>query len=454
MIDLQLILDADKRVQVGNFFVTANDYPTALSMFESALDVAPQDMDALCNFAYMLLKTKQVPRAEFWIREALKLQPEHAHALGIYALIAQASPNSDRYDIASMLFERALRIEPNDVTRLVNYAYMLQLIGDYPRALEMYTRARDINTLDMHARFHRAMCLMTMAHNREQWKEALDEYEIRHILYGSGNPITGGPMYTGLEESEGKTLLIVCEQGIGDAVMMARYARMLKLHDAFRFKRVYLLCRPEWVGLLSHVASVDGVYSDPASVPAHDFYVPAFSLLRATAHPTFRMPISPYLRGVADSNLPDTGKLKIGLCWQGNPRHDNDKYRSIGADIFCETFADIEGAEFYGLQKPEDNRFRLDFVKDAPVSSLETLASVISDMDLVVTVDTSVLHIAGAMGVPVFGLIPSNPDWRWGTGGYATDWYPSAKLFRATEPLAWKGVLRAVRDHVERFVEE
>ncbi len=459
MIDLHTVLDADKRVRVGNFFVTLNDLDTSLSMFESANEIAPRDMNALCNSAYVLNKKKRHLEAELKIKRALEIDPEHAHALGIYALIAQeTAPNnlnsSNNFHAARVLFEHSLKNAPNDVTTLLNYAYMLQLVGDYPRALEIYTRARDLNIMDISTRFQRSMCLLTLAKTPEEWRQALDEYEIRHLLYNSAAPQRGKPMYVGDDGESGKTLLITSEQGIGDSVMMARYARHLK--RGCTFNKVYLLVRKPWKAMMALIDGVDGVYGDINEVPEFDYFVPSMSLLRVEKYPSVKPSNAPYMRSISNlCRVPETGKVKIGLCWQGNRDHGNDRWRSISPDVFCDPFADMDGeAEFYSLQIPEENRFKPDFVKDVNISSLSRLAGVIGCMDLVVTVDTAILHIAGAQGIPTYALIAVNCDWRWQLESPRTEWYPSVTLFRSQEPLGWKPVLKRVRAMVETFIQE
>ena len=444
MIDLNKILsDTIKRVDVGNFYTNKQDLDTGIGMFESALDINPKDINALCNGAFVLMKQLKMDRARKWIRQAIHYHPDHPHSYGIAALISQ---QENEWNLARDMFEHSLSIDPNNVTTLLNYAYLLQIVGDFKKALTIYTKARDLDPLDVNTRFQRAMCILTLANNMEQWREGWGEYELRHALYSSVT-IPNKPVYTG--QDGGGSLLMIAEQGIGDAVMTARYARWLKNQGIF--KKVFVLCLEAWVELLSRISGVDAAASDVSKLPEFDYTVKMMSLMRADDYPKFIPDNSPYLRSDAELTF-KPGKLKIGLCWQGNPAHGNDKYRSIGPDAFCDAFAGIEGVEFYSLHQPEVSKIRPDFVMDLSVNTLGHLADKIGQMDLVITVDTAHLHIAGAMGIPVFGLIASNPDFRWQGTGSKTDWYPSATLFRAMEPLKWSGVLAEVRAKVIKFI--
>lgn len=451
MIDLNQAMDVNARILSGNFFVSQNDLKTSLALFQSALELEPFNMSALCNTAYILMKDRQLLAAESYIKTALTFSPDHPHALGIYALIAQESPNEGRFESARMLFEHSLRGDPANSTTLLNYAYMLQVVGDFPRALEIYTQARDRNVLDLSARFQRSMCMMTLAETPEQWREALREYEIRHLLLSTRAPNNGSAVFTGEDVEFGKSLLIVCEQGVGDSVMMGRYVRKMKP----LFKNVYLFCQESWVGLLDRIVGVDGVFSDIAAVPPHDYYIQSMSLLLAEHYPVWKPSPAPYLQRSSPSlwDGSTSGRVRIGVCWQGNPAHGNDRWRSVGPDLFCDAFADVD-ADFYSLHTPEVNRFCPDFIEQLDIQTLPRLADFIQAMDMVITVDTAILHIAGALGVPTYALIPTNCDWRWGWKGDSTDWYPSVTLFRASEPLGWKSVLGSVRNRVDVFVDE
>lgn len=452
MTDLNSAFDCVRRIQTGTFWASQQDLILAQKLFESALDMDPVNIAALNNTAFLLLKRKELEKAQEMMSRALAVDPEHPHTLGIAALLAQEIPQENRFEKARELFEKSLKNNPADVTVHLNYAYMLQVVGDYHRALEIYTRARDLNVMDMSARFQRSLCLMTLAETPQQWKEALDEYEIRHLIYNTGGPQRGKAMYTGREVGLGHGgLLITCEQGIGDAVMCARYARYLK--ESGVFKNIYMLCLPPWVDLMGRMEGVDGVYTTAKDAPEFDYFVPSMSLMRAEGYPTIQPPSTPYLKHSENFEFGSFGssKLKVGLAWAGNPQHGNDRWRSIGPDLFSDAFAGVDGVSFYSLHQQETNRFKPEFVHDCNVSTLGSLADVIQSMDLIVTVDTSILHIAGASGVPTFGLLASNPDFRWGHKGLDTSWYPSVRLLRADKPLNWKPVLDRAAKKVEMF---
>ncbi len=454
-VDLAQLLDVPKRVEVAGGYVLKGDYATALALCESVLELDPDNVAACVNGAFVLFKQGNFARAAAWIARGLRLEPENPVAWNISAQIEQAF---ERYDIACIFFEKTIALAPARQEFYLNYGYLLQLIADYPKAYGIYTKARDLDVLNFNTRFQRALCMMTLARTQEEWTLALDEYEVRHLLYNTGGRGIGQPkpLFTGDKPVTGQAILIATEQGVGDAVMTGRYARYLKRAGA---KAVYLFCgNPAWVELMATIDDVDGVFSDPDRLPYYDCFIPAMSLLRVTGYPTVQASNEPYLRppkpGTANHiSLPAfSGKPRVGLCWAGNPAHGNDRYRSIGPELFgCHLERLARDVDFFSLH--QDAIARPDFVKPGGAETLIQLAGLIGGMDLVVSVDTAQAHIAGAMGKRTFALLSRGVDWRWGmdTGALdRTDWYPSVRLFRAAQPLQWGPVLDRVASSVER----
>ena len=441
MIDLNEVLDTTgKRIELGVYCVARGDKQTGLSLFQSASDLEPDNIEALVNTAAVLIGMKEYEAAEVFTRRALKVDPNHAHVLGTMAQIEQQKGD---YVAAKQYFCESLKSDQNNATTLLNYAYMLQLGGDFYGALSAYTRVRDINPMDFSARFQRSMCMLTIADSPDEWREALDEYEIRRMLMKFA-AVSPTPQYTGQIDTKAAVLLI-CEQGLGDAVMMARYIRQLV---GERVGRVYIHCNKNWVWLMSKVEGVSGVFSDISEVPPHDYHMPMMSLMRAGFTPSRFYDKAKYLKVYSAGQNQD--KYKIGLCWQGNPEHGNDRYRSIHSTEFWKYLGGIENVEFISLQTPEVNAVSMPpVVTEANLPTVQKLAETIAGLDMVVTVDTAILHIAGALGIPTIALIPSNPDWRWRTVDAATPWYPTVQLVRAKRPLDWDDALEKAAQKVK-----
>lgn len=447
MIDLNTLLTASDCVDLGNAFAIQKDFPKAILLQEAAIEHDPACFAAYCNQANIYYKQGRFILAKERADKAMRVAT--APNSRVHNILASIAQDTGDFAEARRQFDISFEIEPANKETLVNFGYFCQLTGQAQAALDSYSKARNIDRMDMQCRLNRAMTMMLLGHddmdNQPLWDEALSEYDVRNVVHNLKMPDTGKAMYTGQLVPAG-ALLIVAEQGIGDMVMMGRYVRRMKE----KISRVYILCDDHCFGLFNRIADVDGVFvrSEVDQLPEYDYHVPAISLLRLEGYPGVRADNSPYLKPCLHgiNGYFSRGKFKIGLAWSGSKAHENDRYRSIPMELFEAAFKDlasIDDMQFYSLQQPEITPPY--FAEDARVTSLGRLGCAIGNMDLVVTIDSAPLHIAGAMGVPTIGLIPQNPDWRWGTKGETTEWYPSVRLVRSTEPLQWEPVMQEAR---------
>lgn len=253
-----------------------------------------------------------------------------------------------------------------------------------------------------------------------RYAEGVDGYELRH-LFGSGAlPDVPWPSWRG-EDLNGRRLVIFPEQGFGDAIQFARFAPMLRQAGA----DVTLLCRPPLERLFSSLGVRVVAASGAADFPEPDYWVRSNSLLRCAGAVANDVPGAPYL----DATPREWGG--VGVVGRGNPRHHNDASRSLPPELEGRLLA-LPGAKNLS---PDITGAR-DF---------QDTADIIAGLDLVITVDTSVAHLAGALGKPVWIMLPEhNTDWRWMRGRSDSPWYPSARLYRQPSPGDWGSVVRAV----------
>jgi len=236
----------------------------------------------------------------------------------------------------------------------------------------------------------------------------------------SGGPTLSFPEWRG-EPLAGRSILIWPEQGFGDQIMFARFAAPLVAAGA----QVTMLTPPPLMELLSPLPVTRLAAAGSVAIPRHDFWIMAGSIPGRLGIDLRRLPAEPYLPGRAD------GK-GIGVAWRGDPRHHNDQHRSLPPDL-GHALVSLPGARSL---LPEDSGAR-DF---------RETAAMIDALALVITVDTSIAHLAGAMGKPVWILLPhANPDWRWMRAHSDSPWYPSARLFRQPAPETWPSVISDVR---------
>jgi len=268
------------------------------------------------------------------------------------------------------------------------------------------------------------------------------------------------PLWLGAERIDGTTMLLHHEQGLGDAIRFCRYVPLV----AARGARVIIEVEEPLRQLMSGLAGVSHCVSKGEALPDFDLHCPLLSLPLAFETRLDTIPsTTPYLRAPAhgqdwEARLGPKDRPRIGLVWSGNPRHRDDRKRSIELNALSPLF-DV-AATFVSLQK--DLRAgdeavlmeRSDIIKlGQSLGSFADTAALLSHLDLVISVDTSVAHLAGAFGRPVWVLLPLVPDWRWLLDRDDSPWYPTARLFRQTDTSDWRGVVKRVRTALHDLVE-
>jgi hypothetical protein len=267
-------------------------------------------------------------------------------------------------------------------------------------------------------------------------------------------------LWTGDDEIRGKRLLLIAEQGFGDTIMAVRYARLA----AERGATVILEAPPALRSLLEPLDGAHEIVTQGDALPDFDLYCPLLSLPRAFRTTIDTIPAEMRYLAAPTSHvavwrdrLGQLTGLRIGLVWAGNPQHVNDQRRSVGLRRLLPLLAE-RGASFIALQKDLqagdaqllDAEPRLIHAGN-DLASYNDTAAVISLLDLVISVDTSVAHLAGALGKPVWILLPSNPDWRWLLDRDDSPWYPTARLFRQAVRDDWDGVVERVKVEIGRL---
>jgi hypothetical protein len=255
-----------------------------------------------------------------------------------------------------------------------------------------------------------------------------------------------------------KTLLVYNEQGAGDAIQFARYLPMA----AERCKRVVLACRPDLSAVFATIPGVAHI-REPGEIKVGDFdtHLPMLSLPYVFGTTPETIPSAvPYIDAAALRRrkenpalaLPPSPRFNIGIAWAGSPINRTDRQRSCALKDFL-PILHAAGANFFSLQKGERAKDLGDLPSAVNIHDLDPLlgdfgdlAILIDQLDLVIAVDTSVAHMAGALGKPVWTLLSDAADWRWGLTGETTPWYPTMSLFRQSEPGDWSGVIQRVAD--------
>ena len=321
----------------------------------------------------------------------------------------------------------------------------------FEAALECYDRVRALQPDFVDAHYNKSLCrLLTgdlvrgFATHEWRWETAQHRSFKRDFKQ---------PLWTGGEDIAGKTVLLHAEQGFGDTIQFCRYAPLV----AARGARVVLEVQEPLFALMTGLQGVAELRARGEVLPDFDLHCPLLSLPRAFATRLETVPATvPYLRAAPEKTahwgerLGVKARPRIGLAWSGRPTHKNDHNRSIELAVFLQIFAGIE-ADLVSLQREmrdadaELLRTRGGVVHfGADLKDFADTAALIVNLDLVVAVDTSVVHLAGALGKPVWVLLPFIPDWRWLLDRPDSPWYPTARLFRQDDSRQWDGVIARV----------
>tara|TARA_Y100000034_G_scaffold117749_1_gene157579 strand:- start:24346 stop:25518 length:1173 start_codon:yes stop_codon:yes gene_type:complete len=252
--------------------------------------------------------------------------------------------------------------------------------------------------------------------------------------------------WNGIDSLDGKKITVFCEQGLGDQINFSRYIPLIKgKYDCYVIANCAAALKPifESYDFVDEVILKEHVTTD--SPIDCDYHIPQMSLSRLFKH-WEPLEIDKYVYIDEIMELPETDKFKIGVIWKGNPASQNDPIRSISPNWFRQLFD--KNTQIYNLHN--SLRGHLDEIIDLgdKINDFQDLGEAVNAMDLIITVDTALLHLAGAMNKTAWAVIPFNPDWRWGLSGEKTIWYPSVRLFRQDYPDDWDGVFKKVKSEL------
>jgi tetratricopeptide (TPR) repeat protein len=430
-------LDAGIRRNLVRALVAGGRFVDVLAETSRALAMAPDDAELYYALGTALNGVGQPARACAAFGRAIEIKSDHAPS---WLNFANAATDMDDLESAEALYRTAIRIDPALPEAHASLGYLLTRLGRLDDAIRSCETA--IRLRPDFARAH--MNLATAALLSGDLKRGFTEYEWRKRddRYRQDFAPIDAPAWDG-SEPRGRTILVRAEQGLGDAIQCARY--LLLIRDAGGVP--VLVCPPSLVPL---IASMDGVRAIAAGgpLPPCDAWIDLMSLPAAFGTTLDSIPLAggylaadPARVRVWHARLPP-GR-KAGLVFAGNSAHPDDRRRSIPPELVG-SLPDIPGLSFVNLQHgPAAGRLGLPDLTASMTDYAET-AALVSNLDVVVTVDTSIAHLAGALGTPALVLLPFAPDWRWMLGRCDSPWYGSLRLFRPPEQGDWKSVLREV----------
>jgi Flp pilus assembly protein TadD len=440
---------------LGNVLKDKGQLDDAIAAFRQAIVLKPAAAEAHSNLGNALRHTGQLGEAIAACRRAIALNPQYPEA---HNNLGVALRGEGELDEAVAACRQAIALKPNYPEAHNNLGIALREKGQLDEAIAACRKAIALKPDLPEAHYNLALTLLLRGDLLAGWAE----YEWRWKCEDFPSPRRNfvQPQWNGSDSTD-RIVLLHVEQGLGDAIQFIRYVPML----AERASTVVVVCQPELQRLLQF-SFPDAQFITPSEpLPPFDFYCPALSLPSAFGTTLQTIPNSvPYLQTNSGEierwreRLAGKGTgFKVGLAWAGSSKHANDRNRSLSLS-FLSPLAQIPNVNFYSLQKgdaatqarnPSDAMKLVDWTEE--LKDFADTAALIANLDLVITVDTAVAHLAGAMGKPVWVLLPFVPDWRWMMDREDSPWYPTMRLFRQKVAGQWDEVITRVADSLAKL---
>jgi Tfp pilus assembly protein PilF len=426
----------------------------AIPVYKSLLENEPNNYEGINNLAFCYSNLGKREDARLLLKKGICLYPDKS---SLYWNLAIQYKEEGNFDEANNIYIDGIKALPDCPELHYNYGICLMEQGRYTSAIDCYDKAIQLDPNHANAHWNKALVLLLMGN----YVTGFEEYEWRFkaipAMEQIRNRFKNKPEWNG---ESNVTILLYSEQGLGDALQFLRYVPLLKSMGC----KVIVEAIASLVDLVSTIEGIDQIVQwRSKEIPEYDYHLSLGSLPRVFGTNLLNIPINiPYVKSTGEidpSNFKDyKNKLKVGICWAGSPYHSMDHIRSCNLREF-KSIGDLSNIKLFSLQKETGKRFHKGFgvvdltdgADDMTVVDMSDLmqdfnytAAIIEKMDLIITVDTVVAHLAGAMGKKCWVLLPSNPDWRWGSEKETSPWYPSIRLFRQNKGEIWADVFHRV----------
>lgn len=432
-------------------------YDEAEKFLRMILTIQPDYVDAYNDLGIMLKVQNRPDEAIEVYRQALTLDPNNPK---LHNNLANIFKENGDFEPAESHYLSALLHDPTYVDAHRNLGMLYKEFHRYDEAEASYRQALRYDPESIKTQSNLGFLLLEQGRFEEGWKLYETRYDprINPAFFAPDLPF---PQWSG-ESLENRSILILPEQGFGDEIQFVRYLRELKNRGA---SRITLLCKAPLVRLFSTLTYVDRVISEVDEIKAHDYWSFLLSLPLHMHTTLDTIPAQlPYLsvnEAWINYRITHSDTFNIGIVWRGSASHDNDRNRSLSSLAVLEPLWRIEGTTFYSLQK-ELSAEDAALLADTPIIDLSArmddfadTAALISQLDLVICVDTAVAHLCGALAKPCWVLLPYTLcDWRWLQEREDSPWYPDVmRLFRQSSPNGWDETIAEVTDALEKRVQ-
>jgi tetratricopeptide (TPR) repeat protein len=433
-------------------------YDEAIENYKHALFLEPDFVEAYNHLGVVLNEKGRYAEAIANFTNAIKRDPDYAE---VYSNMGIALKEQEEFSEAIACYEMALQLDPNFSEAYYNLGNSLRDQGRCVEAIESFRKAISLKPDYAQAHWNLSLALLLSGNYTEGWKgykwRRNAELKVLTDYHSTGKPRWDGSSF------KSRRLLVHYEQGLGDNIQFVRYLPMIKARGG---TVIFETLKP-LIGLLRGFEGVDELveYVPNRKLPLeYDVYTSLLDMpfIFETTVDTIPSQV-PYIYADPSKAQCWRGKvsgpgLKVGIVWAGSPEHGNDRYRSCSLKRFA-PLGKIEGVRLYGLQKGPGARQMDEFAEMISVTNISEnfndftdTAAAIDNLDLVISVDTSVLHLSGAMGQSTWALLPFAPEWRWMLNRPDSPWYPTMKLFRQSNWNDWDSVFRSVTEELKMMV--
>jgi tetratricopeptide (TPR) repeat protein len=436
----------EKRLNFSAILAASGKFDEATAEVRQALALKPQFPEAYVNLGNLLSEQNQLDEAIAAFRRAVQFAPQFFEA---NSNLGTSLMNKGENQEALIYLRRAQSLRPSDPTLLFNLAITLQDCGQYPESQTCYQRSIQLDPSSQAAHVNYAVVLHAMGKSDLAWQTFFQAGEYCDPLAAKypGKRWPGG-------DPSGKTILVYTDDHFGDSLLLARFAPLLKQRGA----NVILQCKPPLMALFQSL-KLDAIVPVNQDPPAFDAYAPLWALPFRMGFGVSTIPRDvPYLAAPGDrvqkfaGRIPSDGKKNIGIVWAGS----ESVFRSKSLDLFA-PLAAIPASRFFSLQKGRESGQKppagmewIDYT--AELTDFADTAALIQQLDLVISVDTAVAHLAGALGKPTWVLIPRRCNYFWAVSKDDSPWYPTIRLFREEKLGDWtgpiEGMAKALADSV------
>lgn len=437
---------------LGNVYAEIQDNVHAIECYGASLRLDPACAMAWHNLGNIFLRLQDLPSAAACFQNAVQLNEKDGSFH--YSLGRILDMTGKHQEALGHLLE-ATKLEPQHCDSWTNLGNVCQHLGKYPEALSCYDEALKLtpNSAELHV--NRAVVLLNQGNFAEGWKEYEQRWETSTFQVYKRRSF-GCPAWNG-EALRGKRLFLHAEQGYGDAIQFARFIPEVLARGA----EVFLEVGPPLAELLKQMVPAGHVIIRGEQVPPCDYHCSLISLAYWLNIALETLPNAPYLstsaeeqaraKKLIDSKIKGSPKLRVGLCWRGNPGHRWDHLRSVPQNLLS-AFEALPDVQWFLLQRDVTEKERSAFPPEGNTAVFENdelngflaIGALAQELDIIVTIDTALAHLAGALGKPLWLMLPTFYEWRWHTHLKESPWYPSARLFRQDQPGDWQSVITKI----------